>query len=180
MVNFRCSPPLPDNCVTHAEIYGEVGTVQQVVVVKRPVMKRPYNHFGETWEVYYPKLLFLYKVDGQKVKDTSVVAYFDEVVTEATKVYHFPFGNVFNDHRLCLGSYRFEPIKNLTDLNYQPEQWYLIEHNHANNAVQQKVVELLEASKEQPLNESMLRFSRTYKQLLENFIGRENNSIYYR
>lgn len=151
-----------------------MGGVERIVVIERPVLKRPYNHFGETWEVYYPKLLFFYRLRETKVKTAAVAAVLDEIIKDNTRVFYFPFGNVFKDHRLCMGTYKFPPINELAELTYQPEQWYLIEHDHIDNACGQKIINLLKLAKEKPLDEGQLQFACTYKKWLENLIGKTN------
>lgn len=164
------SPPLPKNCV----FYGVVERHSQVPIVNIAIERegciRLYNHFGDILEVGYPKLVFLYSIKGNRVSGSCVGAVTDEIIKSGSPVYHFPYGNVFNNGGICMGSYAHPEVNELSDITYFPEPFYLIEHTHTNNAKNQLVKDLLDQSMGKPFNNELLVFNCSFK----DFVSRNN------
>lgn len=85
-----------------------------------PIYNRFYDNVG------IPALLFAVKVVNNRLTDLYTVAVKDEIITNETKIYKYPFSNVngFNG-KVCTGSNRFEPgiednnFKKLYEVPYQ-------------------------------------------------------------
>jgi hypothetical protein len=121
--------------------------------------------------VGYPKLLFAYKIVGNRVVSSAVVAAVDEFIKPQTPVYVFPYGNVFLNGNICMGSYRHPEVnpKDLTDVNFFPEAFYLIEHTHPHNAKSQVIKEILDKVKDKPFDNGLLVFQCTFEQWINGF-----------
>lgn len=173
VVNIYESPPLPKNCIYYGVIEWFMKEPAQVVVIERDKCIRPYNHFGDTYMVGYPKLLFAYLVKGGRVTSTAVVAAKDEFIKSNSSVYHFPYGNVYDNGRVCWGNFSHPPVTELADLTFYPESFYLIEHTHAHNAAGQVVADLLHKDKE--FDDSKLVFMATFEKFVKNYLGGMKN-----
>lgn len=160
---------LPKNCVFYGVVERHAQQPTQIVMLERDKCIRPYNHFGAEETVGYPKLIFAYKVQGQHVITTSVVAAKDEVMTPESAVYHFPYANVGASGAICLGSYSYPEVKDISDMSYFPEPFYLIEHTHANNGAGQVVREILDQVQEKPFDDELLEHRCTFEQFINNF-----------
>ncbi|MFX4261297.1 hypothetical protein ACOBQJ_03735 [Pelotomaculum propionicicum] len=160
------SPPLPKNCVFYGVVERHSQSPTVLVAIERDKCIRPYNHFGEIIEVGYPKLVFLYAIKGNKVCGSYVAAVTDEIIKSESPVYFFPYGNVGLTHSICMGNYFHPEVKELSDVTYFPEPFYLIEHTHPNNAKNQVIKELLEQTKGKPFNDELLIFNCTFKDFI--------------
>jgi hypothetical protein len=160
---------LPKNCIYYGVTERRSGLPSQTVVIEREKCIRPYNHFGLVEMVGYPKLLFIYKVTGNQIVSSSVVAATDEFITDSSPVYHFPYANVFIDGRICMGTYHYPEIKSLTDLTFLPEDFYLIEHTHEKNATGEVIRDILDQVQEKPFDDGLLKFYKTFKRKRQKF-----------
>lgn len=165
------SPPLPKNAVFYGVVDRHAQDLEQIVIIEREPCIRPYNHFGDIRSVGYPKLLFAYRIIGKTVTSTSVVAAVDEIMSDSSSIYHYPYANVSVGGVICWGSYRNPPITNLVDLTYLPEEFYLIEHTHEKNAHQEVVSDLLIKVENRAFDSGLLVFKETF----ENFINNNMN-----
>jgi len=167
------SGPLPKNCIYYGVVERNSQSPTQIVAVEREPCIRPYNHIGEIYRVGYPKLVFLYAVQGQMVKQTAVAAAKDEIIKNDSGMYVFPYANVYHNGIVCMGSFMYPPVKQLSDLSYFPEAFYIIEHTHPNNVRGQKVYDLLKAAEDRPFNNDLLVFDCTFEQFVKRFSGTE-------
>ena len=160
---------LPKNCIYYGVMERRSGLPVQVVMVERERCVRPYNHFGSVEMVGYPKLVFAYKISGADIISSAVVAATDEVISEDSPLYYFPYANVFFTGKICTGTYHYPKIRSLADLTYLPEDFYLIEHTHERNAAGEVIREILDQVKEKPFDDSLLKFFKTFGQFVREY-----------
>ncbi|MCG8402846.1 MAG: prokaryotic E2 ligase family D protein, partial [Firmicutes bacterium] len=158
---------LPKNCIYYGVLERLDSSPTQVVVIERDNCFKPYNHIGDTVNVGYPKLLFAYQIKDNEVISSAVVAARDEFIKNESPVYHFPYGNVLANGKICWGTYTYPRLKELADLTFYPEPFYLLEHTHAMNAVNQVVADLLHSDKE--FDDSKLVMMTTFKKFINKF-----------
>ena len=63
----------------------------------------------------FPALVFYFRTKMGKVTISRVFAAKDEKLTDNTKLYHYPFGNVYDDGKICWGGNVLPDIKRLSD-----------------------------------------------------------------
>lgn len=160
---------LPKNCIYYGIKERRSGEVIEVIMIEREKCIRPYNHFGQIETVGYPKLIFAYNIVNKRVSGSAVVAATDEFITEKSPVYHFPYANVSYNGGICTGTYHYPEIDSLTGLGYLPEDFYLIEHTHANNGSGETIRDILDQVQGKPFDDSLLKFCMTFKQFIERF-----------
>jgi hypothetical protein len=163
------SPPLPKNCIYYGVVERFMNSSTQIVVLERDGCIRPYNHFGEIYNVGYPKMLFAYAIKNSRVISTMVVAVKDEFVKNDSAVYHFPYGNVYGDGRVCWGNFSYPSVNSIIDLNFYPEAFYLLEHTHPKNAVGQVIIDLLESSRDKHFDDDKLVLMSTFGKIISTF-----------
>lgn len=115
------SPILPENCYRYTE-----NTTHNAykVLLKIP----PQNH--DTWlfdqrieGMAYPSLMFGFVVMGNRVKEKYVVALLkDDLVTDETPVYFYPYSNVYEDAKACW--HELPEIVELRQLGTLPELFF--------------------------------------------------------
>lgn len=169
------TPTLPKNCIFYGVVERFSSQPEVNIVIEREKCIRPYNHFGDTENVGYPKLLFAYKIVGNRVASTAVVAVVDELVKPSSPVYVFPYGNVFHNGNICMGSYHHPEInpKDMTDVNYFPEAFYLIEHTHPKNSRDQVIKDILDKVEDKPFDDDLLIFYGTFEQWIDQFSAKK-------
>lgn len=59
---------------------------------------------GRDYIVGYPATIFAFEVRNKILLNTNVWAISDTVVKPDTQIYHYPFFNVYNNGRICMGS----------------------------------------------------------------------------
>ena len=160
---------IPKSCIYSGAVERRSGLSNQVIMIEREKCIRPYNHFGSVELVGYPKLILAYKIAGNKIISSAVVAATDEFITDKSPVYYFPYANVGHSGVICTGTYHYPEINALTDLTYLPEDFYLIEHTHEKNAVNEVIGDILDQVKEKPFDDNLLKFYRTFKQFVGEF-----------
>lgn len=161
------SPVLPKNCIYYGVVERFASHPSQIVVVEKDKCIKPYNHLGDVINVGYPKLLFTYRIRGNEVIDSAVVAAIDEFIKNQSPIYRFPYGNVHSDGRICWGTFKYPRLNELADLSFYPEPLYLFEHTHTQNGAGQVISELLHKDRE--FDDSKLMLFTTFEKFIEYF-----------
>ena len=132
------------------------------------------QYCGNKYSIPFPSLLFAVKVVGQRVTGTRVYAVKDKKVTKESALYHYPFGNVYNDGDICWGGNSLPNIEGVKDTFKVPQIFYSSPTNSdlwksgedvdveklGNEPVLSKVYAFLNGQKEFPLDALM---PTTYK-----------------
>lgn len=92
-------PILPEHCYRYTE--SKDGEIYKALLLL-PAHNRDTWLFDSRIEgVAFPTLMFGFVVKGEVVHEKYVVAIKDDLVTDNTPVYHYPYSNVYNDARAC-------------------------------------------------------------------------------
>lgn len=76
---------------------------------------KPLNYYDQTFMVPYPSLIFILKVRMGVLKKSKVFALTSDNVSDKTQLYHFPYGNVYENGEICWGQNVIKGIKKLRD-----------------------------------------------------------------
>lgn len=80
-----------------------------------PAKKQPLNLYGNRNIIPFPSLLFEFAVENDYCTRPVVYAVKEDTIDELTELYHYPFGNVYSDGRICFGSNNLKDIKEPAD-----------------------------------------------------------------
>lgn len=97
------SPLLPPGTVQYWRGYQ-----YETIAVYTPAHTRTMSLCNKNYEnMPVPATLFVFQFykndDGFTLSDSGVFALDGDFQGETTKLYHFPYGNVFDDHKICWG-----------------------------------------------------------------------------
>lgn len=77
----------------------------QIYVLRKEACKMDLSCFGDAFSnVGIPTLLFKVKISNNSIKGIEVVAITDPVISKTTMLYRYPFSNVFDTTKMCLGA----------------------------------------------------------------------------
>lgn len=86
------------------------------MAVSIPAAVRPVQYFDTVYVVPFPALMFIFCVATGRINVSEVVALDTDVPQEDSIVYHYPFGNVYNDGKICWGNIALPSISNPLEL----------------------------------------------------------------
>ena len=96
------SGPLPENCV------GVILSRQtSTYFIRYPDLFADISYYGTVYEHFpLPRLVFGFKLEKEsgKVTDARLCVVKDEKLRQETPTFHYPFSNVYGDHRICTGN----------------------------------------------------------------------------
>jgi hypothetical protein len=98
---------LPDNCLAVSFTAGN-----KYFVIRHPLLRADITYHQTVYENFpIPRMVFGFVVarDG-RVTGCKVAAVADEKPVPETRVYEWPFSNVFNDGRICTGAANSLPV----------------------------------------------------------------------
>lgn len=115
------TPILPKGTV----LYQEESDGTKIVVLERERARRdvifhntPYSQVG------HPKLLFAFIVKGNRIMECQVVAVKDVTLKPKSKLFRYPFSNVYNSNRACWPELKEINIKNLFEIQNLPDLFF--------------------------------------------------------
>lgn len=76
------------------------------VIIKRRKSKAPFIIGNRTMEIEYPNLLFVADIVNGCFSTLLVMATKDDIIDYNTELYYYPFTNVYENNRVCLGGNR--------------------------------------------------------------------------
>lgn len=82
-------------------IQGDALNFSLVVVL--PAEVRPINYFGDLFMVPFPALAFQFTVDAGNLTVSKLYALDTSLPNPESVLYHYPFGNVYSDGKICWG-----------------------------------------------------------------------------
>lgn len=90
------------------------GTYEAIIHV--PGGKYPIFFMEQSHMVAFPSLVFLFKAERNRITKSLVFAVDDSNgLTEESELYHYPYGNVYHDARICWGRNELPKITSLAD-----------------------------------------------------------------
>jgi hypothetical protein len=115
------TPLLPPGTILYQEeISGRKIVVLEVEKRQRDILyyKTPYESVG------HPKLLFDFVLSGRAIEQCRIFAVKDGPVKPTSKLYRYPFGNVFEDFHACWPQLSEIEITQLTQLRNLPQLFF--------------------------------------------------------
>ncbi|CAG7651428.1 hypothetical protein ACFQI7_28225 [Paenibacillus allorhizosphaerae] len=107
------TPILPRNC-----LFFKQSKNRTVIALEVDRARWDVNLRGQIIEqVGHPKLIFIFEMSGRRI-DARVAAVKDEVITEKSKLYRYPFSHV-NSNMYCCWNY-FPPLKEFRNIESYP------------------------------------------------------------
>ena len=77
----------------------------------------------------WPKMVFIAEARSGHSSGLYTYCYIDSVLTKDTKLYHYPFGNVYMDGRVCMGGY-YQKVESLMGLYDYVDAFYKMKTNN--------------------------------------------------
>lgn len=100
------------------------------MAVSIPAAVRPIQYFDTVYVVPFPALMFIFCVATGRINVSEVVALDTDVPQEDSIVYHYPFGNVYNDGKICWGNIALPSISNPLELPKAVSAFFASETNN--------------------------------------------------
>ena len=100
------------------------------MAVSIPAAVRPLQYFDTVYVVPFPALMFIFCVATGRINVSEVVALDTDVPQEDSIVYHYPFGNVYNDGKICWGNIALPGISNPLELPKAISAFFASETNN--------------------------------------------------
>lgn len=72
-------------------------------ILHLPAQERPMKYFEEVYIVPFPDLVFYLKAQKGRVTTSKVFALASGDTSEKAKLYRYPYGNVYEDGKICWG-----------------------------------------------------------------------------
>ncbi|MGF7033509.1 hypothetical protein J2T17_004457 [Paenibacillus mucilaginosus] len=120
-VKTVCTPILPKGTV----LYQEESDGSRIMVMEREAAKRNViYHKTEYKQVGHPGMLFAFKIRGERIIGCRIVAVKDTYVKPTTKLYAYPFSNVYGDASACWPDLKSIPVTDLFQLQHLPELFF--------------------------------------------------------
>ena len=82
------------------------------------------EYCGNKYSIPFPSLLFSIKVINGKATETNVFAVKDVKASKNTVLYHFPFGNVYDNGKICWGGNSLPAINSPLESTIIPRLFY--------------------------------------------------------
>lgn len=95
---------------------NRMDTFRVVIIV--PAERRMFNYIDEVYEnIPYPSLAFEFRAVKGNITHSKCYALADEYPTDDSILYHYPFGNVYDDARICWGSNHLKRVASMKDVD---------------------------------------------------------------
>ena len=128
---------LPEHCLHIA-----MNAAERRFVIWNPELRADMMYYDIEYPDFpIPRLVFAVRMLGNgRIVECSMGVVADEAPTPETKMYHYPFSNVYSDGKVCTGNNVLPRYKRITALRYFPryllglpdnDDYYDREHNRA-------------------------------------------------
>lgn len=81
---------------------GEADGYRVIIHVKEGM--KPFSYAGDIMRIPFPGIVFYLEIIKGDIREKKVYAVKDEILCPDTELYHYPFGNVYDDGRICMGN----------------------------------------------------------------------------
>lgn len=87
-------------------------------VIEIPAARRNLSYYGDNYIVPFPRFVFYFAADAGKITKTKIfaVSSSEQKLTDDSVLYHYPFGNVYDDGHICWGNNVLEPVYSYEDV----------------------------------------------------------------
>mgnify|MGYP001458496900 CR=1 FL=1 len=149
------TPLLRKNIIAYLEELD--GT--KVVLVEVDKGRFSIEYHGTTFEnVGHPKMLFAFYIRRNHIRYVEVMAVKDKVIKPSTKIYHYPFSNVYGNFKACWPDVEGMKIERLDQLSTLPYMFIKTNNNdHLYRGVNLR--ELLHNLQNRDFDDNRLEFS---------------------
>lgn len=107
-------------------LYSSSGNFKVWVTMKSE--KRPLLYYGKTELVPFPNLLLEFEVSHTKVNRSKIYSFVGDA-KEGMQLYRFPFGNVYDDGKICWGNMSLPSVKRLEEIEQLVGMFFSSETN---------------------------------------------------
>jgi hypothetical protein len=110
------SPVLPSNCIKF--VWTNLNRQTSEIYIQVPKRRWDITFYKHRLQqVGFPKMIFKYRVERNKVELSTIVAVKDNgPITLQTPLYHFPFSHVNDSGYVCMGGNTFPKIERIQQL----------------------------------------------------------------
>ncbi len=112
---FRRIGHIPDGLVDFS-IGDRAGHFKAVFMVPAGIRMLPY--YGEVFTVPFPETVFFLSTQSGRVVESKVFS------KKGSRLYHYPFGNVYSDGRICWGGTSLPSVQAISDMKKIPALFY--------------------------------------------------------
>jgi len=95
------------------------------VVLRYPGKQRQFIYEENQFFIPFPPLVFYFKYKSGRREQGDVWAVCNDEINEKTLLMQYPYGNVYNDGRICFGSIRGRQLKHMIDIDMVVEDFFL-------------------------------------------------------
>lgn len=157
--------------VTAVTANGKLG---HLIVIEREKCVAPFVlHLKDkeplSCDVGYPRLLFKFAVFAGEVKSLQIRAAKEGPLRDNTPLYYYPYTNVYHDGYVCMGTYKYPPVREFWNLNTYPDIFYRLPNStDLYNRPGIILRELIELNREREFDDSLLEpCGETYGQFAQ-------------
>ncbi len=93
-----------------------------------PAKLRTILYYGKAYHVPFPPLLFFFEAEKANVTKSSLYAFHGQAAQGAA-LYHYPFGNVYHNGRICWGNIKLPRIMKLKEVECLIEAFFSSDTN---------------------------------------------------
>lgn len=87
------------------------------VIVSVPAKVAPFQYFDSVYLIPFPRLIFYFSFEDGAMQSACCFAAKDEELSKDTKLFHYPFSNVYNNGKICFGRNQIPKCKTLSDVD---------------------------------------------------------------
>ena len=81
----------------------EESTGTYEAILHLPAAERPFIYYGKSYVVPFPGLVFYLKAQKGNVTCSRLFALAEDGISETSVLHHYPYGNVYDDGKICWG-----------------------------------------------------------------------------
>lgn len=103
-----------------------------IVAIHIPRHIQPLNYNGELEMIPFPNILMAHKFKHGVLQQSLAFSCMEDIasqINDDTELYHYPFGNVSANGRVCWGSNRHEKLVKISDVNLFTDKFFNSETN---------------------------------------------------
>lgn len=138
------TPILPKNCIAYRELAGNI----KEIIIEVDKQRWDVTYYDNIIKsVGHPKMVFVFRLKDESIKICSIYAVKDSIIKERTRLYRYPFTNVYENHKACWPGLRHHKIKNLFQLSTLPHVFLTSpsnNHGYQGSNVREKFASLSE------------------------------------
>lgn len=87
------------------------------VIVSVPAGIFPFQYFDDVFTIPFPRLVFKFTCRDGKVVERVCYAAKDDILTDQTELFHYPYANVYESGTICFGGNMLPECSELADID---------------------------------------------------------------